>query len=185
MNNHIRNALKKSSAYEYWLQAMPDKTPDEILKYKNKYENSDLSAVSREIEEVGGCLSSGQYLFHGGLWSPHNCDSFVTTRPLSASFSPQVAFSNALHKAKAYDAGRLDLFVLRSIDRRTKAFAFKKGGMKLSHEMEVLLASRARLTRRTETLIRSDYVVTKRQSPEKEIPIYVLEIDFSNAQSCE
>ncbi len=179
LSNHIQTALSKSPAYKAWLRAMPSTTPAQISRYQKEYEKSDLSAVSKEIEQSGSFLSDGQCLFHGGLWPPCGSNIFVTTRPLSTSLCPQVALRNAEYKAKAYDAGRLDLFVLRAANLRTKAYVFKRKGTKLGHESEVLVATGACLTLKAATFIRSDYPAAKWGRPNKEIPIYALEAEFS------
>jgi hypothetical protein len=90
-----------------------------------------------------------------------------------------VALRNAAHKAKAYDAGRLDLWVLRATNPMTKAFAFKLKGTNFGHESEVLLASGAQLTLKGERLIRENYPAVKYELPNKEIPIYVLDVEVS------
>lgn len=177
LGNHIQTALSKSHSYKSWHSVMPSKTPSEIARYQKDYQKSDFSAVSKEIDQNGSLLSHGQCLFHGGLW--RGGSSLATTRPLSTSLCPQVALRNAEYKAKAYDADRLDLFVLRIANPTTKAFVFKRKGTSLGHESEVLLASGAHLTLKTETLVRSNYPAARYQHPDKEIPIYVLEVELS------
>lgn len=177
LSNHIQTALSESPAYKTWQNAMPSSTPAEISRYQKDYQKSDCSTVSSEIEQNGSTLSPGQCLFHGGLWPGGS--SFATPRPLSTSLCPQVALRNAEYTGKAYDAGRLDLFVLRATNSTTKAFVFKRKGTKLGHESEVLLASGARLTLKAETRIRSDYPAAKYLQPHKELPIYVLEVEVS------
>lgn len=176
-SNHIQTALSNSQAYKAWQSAMPSITPAEISRYQKDFQRSDLSAVSREIDQNGSTLSPGQCLFHGGLWPGGRC--LITQRPLSTSLCPQVALRNADYKAKAYDAGRIDLFVLRANNPKTKAFVFKRKGTKLGHESEVLLASGAILTLKTETLICCTYPAEKVGHPGKKIPIYVLEVEVS------
>lgn len=175
--NHIQTALSNSQAYKAWLSAMPSRTPAELSRYQKDFPRSDLSAASQEIDQNGSTLSPGQCLFHGGLWPGGRC--LITQRPLSTSLCPQVALRNAEHNAKAYDAGRLDLFVLRANNPKTKAFVFKRKGTNLGHESEVLLASGAILTLKAETLIRCTYLAAKVDHPKKEIPIYVLEVEVS------
>lgn len=177
LSNHIQTALSENSAYKAWQSAMPSKTPTEISRYQKDYQKSDLLAVSTEIDRYGRPLSPEQCLFHGGLWPGGG--SFVTSRPLSTSLCPQAALRNAEYKAKAYDAGRLDLFVLRAINPTTKAFVFKRTGTKLGHESEILLESGLNLTLKSEILIRSNYRSGKCGHPDKEIPIYVLDVDVS------
>lgn len=177
LSNHIQTALNESPEYKTWQNAMPSATPVEISRYQKNYEKSDLSAVSMEVEQHGSSLSPGQCLFHGGLWS--GGDSLVTERPLSTSLCPQVALRNAEYKAKAYDAGRLDLLVLRVTCPTIKAFVFELKGTKLGHESEVLLASGICLTLKAETLVRADYPASKYENPCKMIPIRVLEVEIS------
>ncbi|NEI66537.1 hypothetical protein [Rhizobium leguminosarum] len=138
LNNRITDALRKTSEYKKWHSAMPSRTPSAIAAYQKNYAKSDLAAVNSEINLHGSPLPLGQQLFHGGLWS--GMSGAITSRPLSTSLSPTVAFSNALHSAKAYEAGRLDLIVLRTTVS-TNAFVFKSRGTKLGHEIEVLLAA--------------------------------------------
>jgi hypothetical protein len=177
LGDHITTTLGRSSVYKAWRKVMPSKTPPEIARYQTDFRNSDLAAVSDEIDQCGDVLAAGQCLFHAGLW--RGGSSLVTDRPLSTSLCPQVAFQNALHRAKAYDAGRLDLWVLRVAQARTKAFVFKPNGSGFGHENEVLLASGAKLTVISETLIRQDFSVGKGGSPTILIPTFVLEIDVS------
>lgn len=177
LSHHIQSALQQSAEYKTWRKAMPSKTPRAIARYQKDYETSDLAAVSEEIDRCGATLDVGQRLFHGGLWRGE--ESQVITRPLSTSLCPQVALRNVEWKGKAYDAGRIDLFVLRIASLTNKVFVFKRRGTSLGHESEVLIGSGARLTRRSETRVRSDYPVARYGSPDKDIPIYVLEIDVS------
>lgn len=175
--DYIQDSLSKNAAYKAWQIAMPKKTPTEISLYQKSYRSSDFAAVSIEIEQNGSFLSQGQYLFHGGLWPGGS--NLVTTRPLSTSLCPQVALRNAEWSAKAYDAGRLDLWVLRVARPKSKAFVFKRKGTKLGHESEVLLASSACLALKKQVLIRTDYPASKCDCPDKDIPVYVLEIELS------
>jgi len=177
LGNHIQDALSRSQHYKEWQTAMPSKAPPAILRYQKAYEKSDPVAVSEEVNHHGRLLSSGQFLFHGGLWPGGT--TLITERPLSTSLCPQVALRNAEYKAKAYDAGRLDLFLLRVTTSATKAYVFKRKGTKLGHESEVLLAAGARLSLRSETLIRSNYPAAKVGQLDKEIPIFVLELELS------
>lgn len=156
---------------------MPNKTPLEISCYQKNFSKSDLAAVSEEVDKNGHLLSTGQCLFHGGHWPGGT--RLTTTRPLSTSLCPQVALRNAEFNAKAYDSGRLDLFVLSATNPKTRAFAFKRKGTKLGHESEVLLATGAHLTLNSEALIRSDYRVGKPGCRSKDISVYVLDIGLS------
>jgi len=120
LGDFINYALDNSDAYKSWRKAMPSKTPDELSRYKKCYPHCNFEQVSVEIEMAGHVLSEGQYLFHAGLW-PTSGNHFLTNRPLSSSFCPQVALRNADHKGKGYDAGQIDLFVLMATNPKTKS----------------------------------------------------------------
>ncbi len=177
LGRHIAKALDDSKELKAWRNAMPSKTPPAIAMYQRNLSKSDMAAVSQEIEQYGALLSPGQCLYHGGLWPGGT--GLVTDRPLSTSLCPQVALRNAESKAKAYDAGRIDLLVLRVTDPRTKAFAFRRKGSSLGHENEVLFSAGASLKRINEVRVRDDYLVGKWAHPDKKIPAYVLEIEIS------
>lgn len=177
LGSFIQTALDESTAYKAWQKAMPNKTPPETSRYQKDISKSDMAAVSQEIDQNGYLLSTGQILFHGGLWPSGK--SLTTTRPLSTSMCPQIALRNAEFNAKAYDSARLDLFVLSVTDPKTRAFAFKRKGTTLGHESEVLLAAGAHLTLNSEKLIRSDYRVGKPGCRSKDIPVYVLDISLA------
>lgn len=174
----INNALDKSAAYKQWQQAMPSKTPAELSRYQKYYPNCNFAQVSAEIEAIGHLLSEGQCLFHAGLW-PIPGNFLQTDRPLSTSFCPQVALRNADHKGKAYDAGRIDLFVLKVTNPKTKIFAYKRKGTNLGHENEVVFAAGAELSLRSAILVNNNYPAGKHGFPDKRISVRVLAIDIS------
>lgn len=177
LGNHINYALDNDSNYAVWRRAMPSATPPGLKKYKSNYPAYDDAQVNIEIDAHGAFLSPGQALFHAGMWPGGN--SLLTDRPLSTSFCPQVALRNAEHKGKAYDADRIDLFVLRVATSATKVFAYKRKGLGLGHENEVLFAAAARLSLISQTLVRPDHPVGKAHCSEKRVPLYVLEIELS------
>ena len=180
LGNHVETALQQSGEYKFWQKAMPSKTPTAISKYQKDLKSINLAEVSNEIVEHGSYLTLGQTMFHGGLWLGGSVGSVVvTSRPLSTSLCPQVALRNAEFNAKAYDADRLDLLVLRVAGPEVKAFVFKRNGTKLGHESEILLSSGVTLKLMAETLVRSDYPATKCNHPAKAISVYVLEVDVS------
>lgn len=174
---HISNTLDSSAAYKLWRQAMPSKTPDVLSRYQKLYPNCDFAQVSAEIKRIGQVLSEGQYLFHGGLWP--GGQRLITNRPLSTSFCPQVALRNAEHKGKAYDSGRIDLFVLRAANPKTNVFAYKRKGTNLGHEQEVLFASGANLTLESINVVNSNHLVGKYNYPDKRIQVRVLLLNIS------
>lgn len=174
---HINDALDNDPNFAIWRRAMPSSTPKPLKDYKSKYPQYDGASVDFEIHTHGAHLSPGQVLFHAGAW-PGGV-SFVSDRPLSTSFCPQVALRNAEHKGKAYDAGRLDIFVVRVATSAALAFVYKRKGASLGHENEVLFASGVTLTLISEHLVRPDYPVGKAFSPAKHVPLYVLDVILS------
>lgn len=177
LGRFIEDALDDSAEYASWRRAMPSKTPSELSRYQKSYPKCNFEQVSREIEAIGQILSEGQCLFHAGLW--HGGNRLVTDRPLSTSFCPQVALRNADHMGKAYDADRIDLFVLRATNPRTKVFAYRRKGTNLGHESEVLFATGAELLLRSRDLVNTNYPAGKYGYPEKRISVYVLAVDIS------
>lgn len=177
LGNHINDTLDSDSSYPVWRREMPSSTPPGLKNYKSSYPAYDAAQVNSEIDTHGAFLSPGQVLFHAGVWPDRNL--LVTDRPLSTSFCPQVALRNAEHKGKAYDANRIDLIVLRVAASATKAFAYKRKGLRLGHENEVLFAAGASLSLISQTLVRPDHPVGKAHCSEKRVPLYVLEIELS------
>ena len=175
--NHINDALDSDRSYAAWRREMPSATPPGLKNYKSSYPAHDATLVNGEINAHGAFLSPGQVLFHAGVWPGAN--PVVTDRPLSTSFCPQVALRNAEHKGKAYDANRIDLFVLRVAASVTKAFAYKRKGLGLGHENEVLFAAGATLSMNSPVLVRPDHVVGKAYCSPKRVPLYVLEVELS------
>jgi len=171
--NHINSTLDKCLLYKNRRNYMPRKTPVPIRDYQNKYPLDDYTSVDYSIKEHGCILSDGQFLFHAGLWP------YETIKPLSTTFCPQVALNNVLHKAKAFNNGRIDIFVLRVVNPKTKVFVFQRTGTRLGHENEVLFASGATLIIRAKKKIRDDFLVFNASGGQKKIPVYVLEIDIS------
>jgi hypothetical protein len=177
LGNFINNALDNSVAYKSWQQAMPSKTPNELSRYQRYYPKCDFAEVSAAIKAVGHLPSEGQYLFHAGLWPGVSC--LITDRPFSTSFCPQVALRNADHKGKGYESDRIDLFVLRVINPKTKVFAYKRKGTNLGHENEVVFATGAELSLRSLASVNNDYPAGKYGCPDKRISVYVLAVDIS------
>jgi len=174
----IDRYLDGDPAYAEWTDAMPSPTPPALERYQEEYPECDFAAANQDVRDCGDVLSEGQFLFHAGRW-PDGVDSFVTDRPLSTTFCPQVAMRNMDHKAKAHDAGQIDLLVLRAHQPRTLVFAFERRETMMGHEKEVLFATGAELTFRSRTLIKSDYRAAKWNCPDKLIPTYVVEVDIS------
>jgi len=177
LSGFIDDALDNSVAYDIWRKAMPSKTPDALSRYQKFYPRCDFAKVSAEINALGHVLSEGQYLFHGGLWTGGG--RLITDRPLSTSFCPQVALRNAEHSGKAYDAGRIDLLVLRAVCPMTRVFAYKRKGTNLGHENEVLFAEGARLTVVKNVVVNDGYLAWKWGEPDKRISVRLLTVEVS------
>jgi hypothetical protein len=179
LERFIDSFLDTSCDFKSFRQAMPSKTPNVLFDFQQKYPNFSFLDLNREINSIGHTLSEGQYLFHGGLWPNSALSEIYLTSPFSTSFCPQVALRNAEWRGKAYDAGQIDLFVLRAVTPQTNVFSFPRKGTKMGNEKEVLFASGAKLILRKRSLVRDDYVVTKYRHQNKCIPIYVIEVDVS------
>ncbi len=178
LESHIDEALSNSQEYSLWRSSMPSRTPSEIAKYQKEYPYCNFENASAEINSIGATLSPGQILFHGGVWP--GGQRFVAERPLSTSLCSQVALRNAEHRGKAYDAGRIDLFVLYIAEPATNIFVYRRNGTNLGHEKEVLFAKGVELELCNQILIRNDYKVCKANGInllEKRVPIYVLEVN--------
>ena len=176
---HIDSFLNSSDNFKKFRAAMPSRTPNVLFDYQQRYPNYCKNDLDSEINRIGQTLSDGQYLFHGGTWTDHSIGKKRSQLPLSTSFSPQVALKNAEWKGKAYDAGQINLFVLRAVEPKTNVFCFPIKGTKMGNEKEVLFASGATLNLRNITLVRDDFEVAQCDQPNKEVPIYVLEVDVS------
>jgi hypothetical protein len=177
LGNYVCDVLDASADYKAWIKAMPGRKPKAIATYQSNYDKRDDAAVNSDILTYGDTLDAGQILFHGGHWTG-GTGTTVMSRPLSTTFNPNVAFVSALWKAKAYDAGRLDLIVLKTATAATKAYVFNRRG-KLSHEREILLPANTTLKFVRETCQQTAFNVTKVDRPDKTIPIYVVEVEVS------
>ncbi len=177
LGNYVCNALDASATYKAWVKAMPRKKPKAIATYQSNYDKRDDAAVNGDILTYGDTLEVGQMLFHGGHWTG-GTGTTVISRPLSTTFNPNVAFVSALWKAKAYDAGQLDLIVLETMTAATKAYVFNGRG-KFSHEREILLPANTSLKFVRQTCLQTAFNVTKVNFPDKIIPVNVVEVEVS------
>ncbi|UUE94483.1 hypothetical protein [Comamonas thiooxydans] len=180
LEHHIDDALAASDEYRHLRSLMPQNAPEALNAYQGEFPHYDCEEVDKAINNHGVEAAEGQVLFHGGLWSSDSPE-VTTSRPFSTSFCPQVALRNAEWRGKAYDAGRIDLMVLRVKNSQTKAFAYSLEGDH-GNEKEVVFASGAKLTLVRETHI-ADVSVHKvdqnlRES-QKSVPAYVVEVEIS------
>ncbi|WP_131245239.1 hypothetical protein [Aeromonas bestiarum] len=181
----VETQLDKSIEFNNMRGEMPSQTPKSLSDHQRKYQKHNFHMVSSDINNIGKKLSTGQTLYHGGFWPECYGKEFVTNRPFSTSFSPQMALRNAHWQGKSYDAGEINLFVLRVTTPKTNAFIFRIKGTDKGHEKEVLFAAGAKLTLISKTLIEKNTMVYKvdpkknLQILEKKVPSYMLEIDIS------
>ncbi len=179
LENHVERALDGSVEYRDLLALMPAQTPSALESYQEEFPEHDAGKADEAINAHGVKLAVGQMLFHGGKW-PAGKEGLVSTRPFSTSFCPQVALRNAEWRAKAYDANRVDLMVVRVGESATKAFAYRREGNH-GNEKEVVFASGANLTRVRETHI-VDLTVSKvdegLRRHEKVVPAYLVEVQI-------
>lgn len=178
----IDEILRNSLDFKNWRNHMPSAIPKSIWNYQNRYPNYNMTEMDGEINKIGCKLSVGQTLVHGGLWYD-DFDTIITDRPLSATFCPQVALRNAEWRGKAYDNGRIDIMVLTVVNPYTNVYVFRQKGSQKGHEKEVVFASGATLTKIREHFIRQTLAYKwdcqAMNTIEKEVPIYVLEVNIS------
>lgn len=176
---HIDRALEASAEYRALRDLMPQAVPEALNAYQGAFSEDDWASADAAIKAYGVTLAEGQFLYHGGQWASDG-PTLTTSRPFSTSFCPQVALKNAEWRGKAYDAGRVDLMVVRVTRSRTKAYAYSREGDH-GNEKEVVFASGAQLTRVRETKI-TDFPVSKAtasfQTDRKVVPAYLVEVEI-------
>lgn len=177
---HVNRALDSSPDYRTLRDLMPQNVPEALSSYQGEFSEHDSAMADEAIKVHGVEIVEGQFLFHGGHWAS-DASTVTTSRPFSTSFCPQVALRNAEWRGKAYDAGRIDLMVVRVTQPKTKAYAYGREGNH-GNEKEVVFASGAKLTRVRETHI-ADIPVSKvtadLRTEKKVVPAYVLEVEIS------
>ncbi|WP_217425228.1 hypothetical protein [Pandoraea cepalis] len=180
LEGHIDRALDASAEYRALRDLMPQDVPEALCSYQGEFPKHDWVMADEAIKAHGVEIAEGQFFFHGGRWA---CGSptLTTSRPFSTSFCPQVALRNAEWKGKAYDAGRVDLMVVRVTQSKTKAYAYSREGNH-GNEKEVVFASGAQLTRMREIHIAAipvSKVTSGIHREEKVVPAYVVEVEIS------
>ncbi|AWI54795.1 hypothetical protein DEH84_16260 [Aquabacterium olei] len=177
---HIDAALNTSAEYRDLRDLMPPNVPEALGSYQSEFSEDGLASADEAIKAHGVEVAEGQLLFHGGHWAGDS-PTLTTSRPFSTSFCPQVALRNAEWRGKAFDAGRVDLMVVRVTQPETKAYVYSQEGDH-GNEKEVVFASGARLTRVRETYI-TDIPVSKMtsglQQEDKFVPAYLVEVEIS------
>lgn len=177
---HIDEVLDQSSEYAELRKSMPRTDPTALITYRNSFTQKSLAPADAAIKKYGITLAEGQILFHGGFWNEAIDKTITTSRPFSTSFCPQVALRNAEWKGKAYDAGAVNLMVVRVTEPNTKAYILSMDDEK-GNEKEVVFASGAKITLVNRIFV-GEYAVRKYfdfQNLEKKVPAYVLEVNIS------
>ena len=178
LKSHMGSRIDASAVYKTWKAAMPRRTPQAISQYQRRHGSHSDVAVDAEIASTNFVLPVGQVLYHGGLWWGGAIGSSVTlVKPLSTSLLPCVARMEALYKAKAYDAGVLELMVLTVRNARVRAYVLKNAGTSFGHEHEVLIGSGATLILRNVSPVQSGFPATAYEKPSKLISTRFLEVD--------
>ncbi|MDG9929042.1 MULTISPECIES: hypothetical protein [unclassified Pseudomonas] len=180
LEHHVDAALYSSAEYQTLQSLMPSDEPPALSAYQGSFTEHDWAPADAAIKSNGVEMADGQFLFHGGLW-PSESNTFITTRPFSTSFCPQVALRNAEWRGKAYDSGRVDLMVVRVTRSETKAYAYNLEGDH-GNEKEIVFASGAILRRVRESQL-ADIPVSKvtlqLKTLEKVVPAYLVEVELS------
>lgn len=180
IETHVEDVLYSSQEYVAWVAKMPNQTPQPLYDYKNNYPEYNKQDVDQAINSLGIRLSDGQTFFHGGLFDDFG--KYQTSKPLSVSFCPQVALRSAEWRGKAYERNQIDIFVLTVKNAKTNVYIYNLNE-ELGNEKEVLFASGASLNFIKRTLISNNYRVStfteSLQEFEKEVPVYVVELEIS------
>lgn len=182
LESHVDRKISESSQHKELLAKMPEQVPEVLASYQSEYQVHLLREADEAINAHGVAMPEGQFLFHGGVLLG-NEHSFITTRPLSTSFCPQVALRNAEWQGKAFDAGRVELAVLRVQGQSHRAFVFGSDGDH-GHEKEVVFASGIRLTLVSKIHVTDVNVVKVShllQEFRKKVPAYLVEIEIDTA----
>jgi hypothetical protein len=180
IDDHISEQICSNVAFDIWEAAMQRRRRWYALRlYKNEYPLDDYREVDDEIGEINWALSVGQSLFHGGVW-PADDRVITTDRPLSTSFSPQVALRNFDQRDKAYKSKTVQLWVIRVVETCSPVYFYDLGDRDgLGHEMEVLFASGACLELRSRRPWRGRYPVFREFGANAEYrPMELLEVDI-------
>lgn len=175
LESFITSKLKQSEEYQYSRNQMPIDTPSALEGYQKAFPNYDPVQVDIEINKIDCKLGQNQMLFHAGLWENHAVTSFITTKPLSTSFCPQVAIRNSEWQGKASAVGRIDLFLLKVNQPNTNVYFYDMNDPDKGNEKEVLFASGAELNLTNITKICSDYPI----NASKNIDVNIIEIEIS------
>ena len=123
----IERIIESSPIYDNAINAMNGAFPSSIRGYAVSYGSQNLNQTDADINRVGQLMTPGQVLFHGGVNLYDEGARFITTRPFSTTLAPSIAIMQVHYKSKAYNGGRMVLYVLSVADNsNTKAFVYPK-----------------------------------------------------------
>lgn len=171
---HIDDQLERNDDFNALRRLMPSVIPRGLSEYQLRHQSGhDYPDVDSIINKVGIYLPYGQFVYHGGLLSQMGA-SFITTRPLSTSFCPQIGVRLAEKNFSARNAGRMELTLLKVTNPKTKAYIFKNKKTTQGHEKEVVFASGAEIYLRGSHLVTMKYPVSTPCGGSEFIPGYVI-----------
>lgn len=178
-SNYVEDELKKQQKHSSWQKVFKLYVPSGLAKYKKNYKNCNKAQADIEIKSLGITLAPKQILYHGGVLNISSGGSI--SEPLSTTFNPLVALTEAKDRGKAYNAGVVHVNVLKIVNEQLKIYPYKPQN-KLGHEYEVLLGSGATLTKTKETKVCNNYPVCTYcdgTMPQKDVEVYVIEWEVS------
>ncbi|WET17017.1 hypothetical protein P2W49_11845 [Yersinia intermedia] len=178
VSDHITGALKSDLNFKNWRNAMPSKTPQNLINYQNSYPPANLALAASDVSQYGVILPDEQILFHGGIW-PLGQLEINTNRVFSTTFCPEIALNNAVHLGKAFCQGYIDLIVVKLKNVSTKAYVFNPSRGSKKHEKEVLFNSGATLKLINRQLASNNYPVGLNGTIQKHISVYIVNAELS------
>jgi hypothetical protein len=160
----IKEKLSNLDSYKNTIKSMPNLSRVNGLKnYRQKHPNHDNNTLTADIEQYGLLLSSGQVVFHGGLF-PRDANGiplqkFTTDRFLSTTLCAQVAAVHSFYHTPK------EVWLIRiTQEAKLKAFVYSNDSRQThGHETEILLDRGARM-------------ILKSSFNEKDFTIYQVEV---------
>lgn len=184
LGSHIKKQVVAQRKQQNWKETTKKTIPTALKAYKNNYSKCDKNKADSELKKLNITMTPGQILFHGGMLKTESqTNHIVLASPLSTTFSPVVAISEALWNGKAFDSEALHVNVLTIRDSEAKVFPFKPN-QKLGRELEVLLESGLILEKTKDFLACSSYEVSNAEGTRRKVGYHVIEWDvFSTKQA--
>lgn len=172
---HIEALLEQQRKQANWVLADKIKISKALHTYQHKYAKSDKTQVDAEIKLLRLTLTSGQIVYHGGVLNVDQSQKIVVLKhPLSTTFNPKVAVSEAIHKGKAYLSKALHLNVIKVQNPNVNVYPFKQG-LRMSLEEEILFEAGINLKRGRDAIVDSNYKVFGNDSDSQNVEAHVIE----------